>query len=83
MPRQKIGIIGAGEVGQTLASGFYCGNDAAAKAWVATVLEQFGWEAADMGTAVAAHAIEPLARLWRIPGFRQDHWTHAFHVLWS
>lgn len=62
---------------------FYCGNDAEAKAFVATVLEQFGWEAADMGAAAAARAIEPLAQLWCIPGFRQNSWTHAFKVLWS
>lgn len=62
---------------------FYCGNDADAKAWVATVLEAFGWEPADMGSAVGARAIEPLAQLWCIPGFRRNHWTHAFHVLWS
>jgi predicted dinucleotide-binding enzyme len=62
---------------------FICGNDAEAKAFVATVLEQFGWEAADMGTATAARAIEPLAQLWCIPGFRENRWTHAFKVLWS
>jgi predicted dinucleotide-binding enzyme len=62
---------------------FYCGNDAEAKAWVAKLLDAFGWEPADMGTAVAARAIEPLAQLWCIPGFRQNHWTHAFHMLWS
>ncbi len=62
---------------------FYCGNDGAAKAAVADVLKQFGWEPADMGTAVAARAIEPLCQLWCIPGFRQNSWTHAFAVLWS
>jgi len=62
---------------------FYCGNDAEAKAFVARVLEQFGWQRADMGTAVAARAIEPLAQLWCIPGFRQNSWTHAFAVIWS
>jgi len=62
---------------------FFCGNDAAARAEVRVVLEQFGWEPADMGTAVAARAIEPLAQLWCIPGFQQDSWTHAFKVLWS
>jgi hypothetical protein len=62
---------------------FYCGNDADAKAFVAKVLDQFGWEAADMGSAVAARAIEPLAQLWCIPGFRQNSWTHAFKVLWK
>jgi 8-hydroxy-5-deazaflavin:NADPH oxidoreductase len=60
---------------------FYCGNDAAAKAVVDKILEQLGWEGADMGTAVAARAIEPLAQLWCIPGFREDQWTHAFRML--
>jgi predicted dinucleotide-binding enzyme len=60
---------------------FYCGNDAAAKAVVAKVLEQLGWEGADMGSAVAARAIEPLAVLWCIPGFREDDWDHAFRLL--
>ncbi len=61
---------------------FYCGNDADAKAFVAKVLDQFGWESADMGSAIAARAIEPLAQLWCIPGFRQNSWTHAFKVFW-
>ncbi|HWN83070.1 MAG TPA: NAD(P)-binding domain-containing protein [Candidatus Udaeobacter sp.] len=62
---------------------FFCGNDAAAKAEVAKILEQFGWEPADMGTAVAARAIEPLCQLWCIPGFRQNRWNHAFKMLWG
>jgi hypothetical protein len=62
---------------------FYCGNDAQAKATVAEVLKAFGWEPADMGSAVAARAIEPLCQLWCIPGFRQNQWTHAFAVYWS
>ncbi len=60
---------------------FYCGNDAGAKATVAGLLQQFGWEPADMGAAVAARAIEPLAVLWCIPGFLEDRWDHAFHLL--
>jgi predicted dinucleotide-binding enzyme len=61
---------------------FYCGNDASAKAIVATILEQFGWDAADMGTAKAARAIEPLCQLWCIPGFRDNAWgNHAFALL--
>lgn len=62
---------------------FYCGNDADAKVFVAGVLDRFGWQGADMGSIVAARAIEPLAQLWCIPGFRQNSWTHAFAVLWS
>ncbi len=60
---------------------FYCGNDAGAKRDVATLVEQFGWEPADMGTAVAARAIEPLCQLWCIPGLRDNQWAHAFKLL--
>ena len=60
---------------------FYCGNDSEAKVVVAHLLEQVGWEPVDMGTAVAARAIEPLAQLWCIPGFREDEWMHAFRLL--
>jgi predicted dinucleotide-binding enzyme len=61
---------------------FYCGNDAGAKAIVARIVEQFGWDGADMGTAKAARAIEPLCQLWCIPGFRENKWgTHAFGLL--
>jgi 8-hydroxy-5-deazaflavin:NADPH oxidoreductase len=60
---------------------FYCGNDTAAKGVVARLLEQLGWEGADMGSAVAARSIEPLAQLWCIPGFRENDWTHAFRLL--
>jgi hypothetical protein len=62
---------------------FYCGNDEDAKARVAAILEQFGWEPVDMGTAAGARAIEPLCQLWCIPGFRENRWTHAFAVFWS
>jgi predicted dinucleotide-binding enzyme len=62
---------------------FYCGNDARARDEVKQILEQFGWEPADMGSALAARAIEPLCVLWCIPGFRQDSWSHAFKVLWE
>lgn len=60
---------------------FYCGNDAAAKAEVARLIEQFGWEGADMGTAVAARALEPLCQLWCIPGMLRGQWGHAFKLL--
>jgi predicted dinucleotide-binding enzyme len=62
---------------------FYCGNDAGAKKTVARILEQFGWEGADMGSAVAARSLEPLGQLWCIPGFRENDWMHAFRLLRS
>jgi predicted dinucleotide-binding enzyme len=60
---------------------FFCGNDPGAKAIVSRVLEHLGWEGADMGSAIAARALEPLAQLWCIPGFRENDWTHAFRLL--
>ena len=60
---------------------FYCGNDAGAKADVARILEQFGWDGVDMGTVKAARAIEPLCQLWCIPGLREGRWQHAFKLL--
>jgi hypothetical protein len=60
---------------------FICGNDDSAKKTVAGIVEQLGWEAADMGKAEAARAIEPLCMLWCIPGFLQNQWTHAFKLL--
>ncbi len=60
---------------------FICGNDDKAKAAVRGVLDQFGWETADMGKAEAARAIEPLCMLWCIPGFIRNEWSHAFKLL--
>jgi predicted dinucleotide-binding enzyme len=60
---------------------FICGNDDAAKQTVRGVLDQFGWETADMGQVEAARAIEPLCMLWLIPGFLRNSWTHAFKLL--
>jgi predicted dinucleotide-binding enzyme len=60
---------------------FICGNDATAKKSVNRILDQFGWEVADMGKAEAARAIEPLCMLWCIPGFLRNEWTHAFKLL--
>lgn len=60
---------------------FICGNHEGAKAEASAILDQFGWDVADMGTAKAARAIEPLCMLWCIPGFRENRWTHAFKLL--
>lgn len=62
---------------------FICGNDAGAKQAVSRILDEFGWEVADMGSAEAARAIEPLCMLWCIPGFLRNEWTHAFKLLKS
>jgi predicted dinucleotide-binding enzyme len=60
---------------------FICGNDEGAKKTVSGILDQFGWEVADMGKAEAARAIEPLCMLWCIPGLLRNEWGHAFKLL--
>jgi len=60
---------------------FICGNNEAAKKTVTSLLDQFGWETADMGAAEVARSIEPLCMLWCIPGFLHNQWTHAFKLL--
>jgi predicted dinucleotide-binding enzyme len=60
---------------------FICGNDEAAKKTVTQILDQFGWESADMGGVESARAIEPLCVLWCIPGLLRNEWGHAFKVL--
>ena len=60
---------------------FICGNDDGAKVVTAQILEQFGWETADMGKVESARAIEPLCLLWCVLGFTKNEWTHAFKLL--
>jgi predicted dinucleotide-binding enzyme len=60
---------------------FICGNDDGAKNEVKTILDQFGFDVADMGMVEGARAIEPLCILWCIPGFLSNSWTHALRLL--
>jgi hypothetical protein len=61
---------------------FICGSDASAKTIVAQILDQFGWDTEDMGAVEAARAIEPLCKLWCIPGIGKNDWSpHAFKLL--
>jgi predicted dinucleotide-binding enzyme len=60
---------------------FIAGNDDDAKKTVTGMLDDFGWETADMGKAQSARAIEPLCILWCIPGFLSNQWSHAFKLL--
>ena len=79
--------VGAGQMVNPAFGGlrptmFICGNDANAKKAVAQILDQFGWDTEDMGAAEAARAIEPLCKLWCIPGIGKNDWSaHAFKLL--
>ncbi len=60
---------------------FICGNDEDAKKEVSRILDQFGWETEDFGTAESAGAIEGLCKLYCIIGFTENRWTQAFKLL--
>ncbi len=60
---------------------FYCGDNADAKAQVAAIIRQFGWEPYDCGGIIASRALEPLCMLWCLPGFLRNDWRHAFKLL--
>jgi 8-hydroxy-5-deazaflavin:NADPH oxidoreductase len=60
---------------------FICGNSEDAKSEVKEILDKFGFETEDMGTAQAARAIEPLSMLWCIPGFQKNDWNHALKMM--
>ena len=60
---------------------FICGNHDGAKNDVKAILDQFGFDVADMGAVEGARAIEPLCILWCIPGLRQNRWSHALKLL--
>lgn len=60
---------------------FICGNDKRAKTAVTKILDQFGWDTADMGGVESARPIEALCQLWCLPGFLRNEWTHAFKLL--
>jgi predicted dinucleotide-binding enzyme len=60
---------------------FICGNNEEAKTEVGSILDLFGFEVEDMGTAEAARAIEPLCMLWCIPGITKKSSAIAFKLL--
>ena len=61
---------------------FICGDDYDAKARTGVLLDQLGWDVADMGAVQAARAIEPLCMLWCIPGIANGDWSpRAFKLL--
>lgn len=60
---------------------FICGNNDDAKSEVKSILDQFGWDVADMGKATGARAIEPLCMLWCIPGMLRGEWNHALKLV--
>jgi 8-hydroxy-5-deazaflavin:NADPH oxidoreductase len=62
---------------------FVAGNDAAAKATVTRLLEETGWDVADLGGIEASRWLEALCMAWVAYGFTSGGWGHAFKLLRS
>lgn len=60
------------------------GNDADAKKLVTEIAQSFGWQnVIDMGEINHSFWLEAFAMLWIEFGFKYNHWTHAFKLLYK
>ena len=84
---KAFNTIGAANYGNTQfsgqrADGFYCGDDAGAKAAVRDLLVDAGFEPVDVGPLKSARLLEPLAMLWIDLAVNQKQGiNHAFKLL--
>lgn len=84
---KAFNTIGAGNYGNAMfkgvkADGFYCGDDAQAKATVRDLIADVGLEPVDVGPLRNARYLEPLAMLWIDLAVNQKQgMDHAFKLL--
>jgi predicted dinucleotide-binding enzyme len=60
---------------------FIAGNDDEAKATVTRLLEETGWDVADLGDIEASRWLEAMCIAWTAYGFQSGTWGHAFRLL--
>jgi len=60
---------------------FLAGNDDQAKATVVELLNDTGWDVADLGGIESSRYLEPLCMAWVAYGARTNSWGHAFKLL--
>jgi 8-hydroxy-5-deazaflavin:NADPH oxidoreductase len=60
---------------------FIAGNDDAAKGTVTQLLEDTGWEVADLGGIEASRWLEAMCMAWVTYGARTGTWNHAWKLL--
>lgn len=60
---------------------FIAGNDDTAKATVTELLEETGWEVADLGPIEASRWLEAMCMAWVAYGAAHGTWDHAFKLL--
>ena len=59
----------------------FIGDDDDAKATVAAILEDFGWEASDLGGIDASRVLEPMCVAWVRDTIQTGSGDHAFRML--
>lgn len=60
---------------------FIGGDDESAKATVAGLLRDTGWDVVDLGGIEASRWLEPMCMAWVAHGVRTGTWGHAFRLL--
>lgn len=60
---------------------FIAGDDAEAKQTVTGLLEETGWDVADLGGIEASRWLEAMCMAWLAYGARTGSWSHAFRLL--
>jgi len=74
--------FGNAQFGAQRADGFYCGDDAAAKATVRELIAAAGFDPVDVGPLRNARLLEPMAMLWIDLAINQKQGiSHAFKLL--
>jgi predicted dinucleotide-binding enzyme len=60
---------------------FICGNSDEAKAKVAAILTDFGWEVIDIGGIEGSRYLEAMCLVWVLAALRTKDWNRAFKLL--
>jgi len=60
---------------------FLCGDNAAAKDQVSTIIKSFGWNPVDVGGIETSHYLEATAMVWILTAFAQNQWVQAFKLM--
>jgi predicted dinucleotide-binding enzyme len=60
---------------------FICGNHDNAKASVAGILKNFGWNVVDVGGIESSRYLEAMCMVWVLSALRAGNWNQAFKLL--
>ena len=79
-PGARPAVLAAMTLGETGVQRV-AGDDAEAKETVTGLLEETGWDVADLGGIEASRWLEAMSMAWIAYGAQTGTWTHAFRLL--